>query len=224
MSNDFKRMVTNGGSVGEEFLVPCVQCDNTTKHDVVASVDIKEDFDNGDITEWTSYQILRCRGCESHSFRSSKASTEDLFETAFGGPYQWVDDKVYPPRVAGRRKLRNVMYLPPKVRRVYNETHTALSSDLPMLAGVGIRSLVEAVCQEREARGRDLKLKIEDLVKQGFLTQSGAEILQRLRLMGNEAVHEMKSHNTQALSTAFDVVEHLLLGVYILPEESEKIK
>lgn len=85
-------------------------------------------------------------------------------------------------------------YLPSRFKGIYNETHTALSSNLPVRAGVGIRSLVEAVCQEREAQGSNLKLKIEDLVKQGFLTQSGAEILQKLRLMGNEAVHEMKSH------------------------------
>ena len=115
-------------------------------------------------------------------------------------------------------------YLPQKVRRIYNETHKALCPELPMLAGVGIRSLMEAVCQEREAQGDNLKLKIDGLVKQGFLTQSGAEILQKLRLMGNEAVHGMKSHNTQILGTAFDVVEHLLLGVYILPEEPENIK
>ncbi len=42
--------------------------------------------------------------------------------------------------------------------------------------------------------------------------------------MGNEAVHEMKRHDTRTLDIAFDVVEHLLLGVYILPEESENIK
>lgn len=187
-------------------------------------MDIKEDFDDGDITEWTSYQIIQCRECEAHSFRSSDTSTEDVVQNLVGEPYQAVEIKVYPPRMAGRKKLRSLSFLPPRVKRIYNETHMALSSDLPMLAGVGIRSLVEAVCQEREAKGRDLKAKIEDLVKQGFLTPSGAEILQKLRLMGNETVHEMKRHDTRVLVIAFDVVEHLLLGVYILPEESENIK
>ncbi len=104
-------------------------------------------------------------------------------------------------------------------RRVYEETHQALCSDSPMLAGMGIRSLVEAVCQQENADVKDLKAKIEDLVEQGFLTQSGAEILQRLRLMGNEAIHEMKRHDTGTLGTAFDVVENLLREVYIFPAE-----
>ncbi len=219
-----ERTVLNGDSVGEEFSVPCVRCDIETKHEVVASVDITEVYDFGQITEWTSYQIVRCRGCDTHSFRRSNTSTEDVVQDFLGETYQALEVDVYPPRLAGRRKLRNSLYLPAKVKKIYNETHTALSSDLPMLAGVGIRSLVEAVCQEKEAKGKDLKAKIEDLVTQGFLTPSGAEILQKLRLMGNETVHEMKRHNTRKLGIAFDVVEHLLLGVYILPEESEGIK
>jgi len=34
----------------------------------------------------------------------------------------------------------------------------------------------------------------------------------------------MKRHDTRTLGTAFVIVEHLLLGVYILPGESENIK
>ena len=48
-----------------------------------------------------------------------------------------------------------------------------------MLAGVGIRCLVEAVRQKENAEGKDLKAKINDLVKKGLLTQSGADILQK---------------------------------------------
>ncbi len=218
-----ERTVTNGGSVGEVFLVPCVRCDNMTNHEVVASVDIKEQVDDGDITEWTTYQIVRCRGCETYSFRRSNTSTEDYVQDYYGGGHLAEDVGIYPPRMVGRRRLRGLLYLPPNVKRIYNETHAALSSNLPMLAGVGIRSLVEAVCQEKEAKGGNLKRKIEDLVTQSYLTPSGAETLQKLRLMGNEAVHEMKRHDTQTLGNALDVVEHLLLGVYILPEESERL-
>lgn len=219
-----ERKVLNGDSIGEKFSIPCIRCDNSTKHEVVASVDITDVVLWADITEWTSYQIVQCRGCETYSFRKTKTSTEDIAMDTLGKEFQVVDVEIYPPRMVGRRKLRNFRYLPPKVRKVYEETHQALSSELPLLAGVGIRSLVEAVCQEEDTEGKDLKDKIDDLVRQGFLTPSGAEILQKLRLIGNETVHEMKSHDIRVLGTAFDVVEHLLLGVYILPKESEKIQ
>ncbi len=40
-----------------------------------------------------------------------------------------------------------------------------------------------------------IKEKVENLVALGVLTRSGAEILQKLRLLGNESAHEVKSHH-----------------------------
>ncbi len=73
-----ERTIESNGSVGDEFFIPCAKCDNNTKHEVVSSVDIKEDLDAGDIMEWTSYQIVQCRGCLTYSFRSRSANTEDF--------------------------------------------------------------------------------------------------------------------------------------------------
>jgi hypothetical protein len=41
--------------------------------------------------------------------------------------------------------------------------------------------------------------------------------------LGNAAAHEMKAHNTKELNAAFDVVEYLLRGVYILPKQAENL-
>jgi hypothetical protein len=40
------------------------------------------------------------------------------------------------------------------------------------------------------------------------------------RIMGNVAAHEVKPHKENELNTAFDVVEHLLVGVYLLPAKA----
>jgi hypothetical protein len=56
----------------------------------------------------------------------------------------------------------------------------------------------------------------------GVLTQDGADILHKLRTLGNDAAHEVKPHSLQELGLAFDVVDHLLLGVYILPDHAKK--
>jgi Domain of unknown function (DUF4145) len=40
----------------------------------------------------------------------------------------------------------------------------ALCSKLPILAGVGIRALIEAVCHDKSAQGSDLRKKIDSLV------------------------------------------------------------
>jgi hypothetical protein len=59
--------------------------------------------------------------------------------------------------------------------------------------------------------------QIDDLTKQGVLTTDGAAILHKLRTLGNTAAHEVKPHTQKQLGLALDVVEHLLMGVYVLP-------
>ena len=41
--------------------------------------------------------------------------------------------------------------------------------------------------------------------------------------MGNEAAHNVKAHTQTELNLAFDVVEHLLKTVYILPQQTKRL-
>ncbi|MCY1381331.1 hypothetical protein D9M69_692250 [compost metagenome] len=88
------------------------------------------------------------------------------------------------------------------------------------MAGFGVRAILEAVCKDKGVAGKNLKVKIDNLAEVGLMTQSGAEILHHLRFMGNSAAHEMRSHAAFEISAAFDVIEYLLLGVYVLPEQA----
>jgi hypothetical protein len=106
---------------------------------------------------------------------------------------------------------------------VYSETRTALANDQPVLAGIGIRAIVETVCKDQSAAGNNLMEKIDDLARKGVVTPDGAKILHSLRFMGNDAAHEVKAHAEADLMTALDVVEYLLKGVYILPRLAAKL-
>lgn len=60
--------------------------------------------------------------------------------------------------------------------------------------------------------------KINDLALKHILTPSGANILHKVRSMGNKAAHEVMPHTSSQLSLAMGVVEHMLKDVYILPK------
>jgi hypothetical protein len=92
-----------------------------------------------------------------------------------------------------------------------------------VLAGIGIRSIVEAVCTEKTATGHNLQQRIDALVTLGLITRDGATILHSLRFMGNAAAHEVTAHTESELDTAFDVVEHLLTTVYVLPHAAARL-
>jgi hypothetical protein len=85
-----------------------------------------------------------------------------------------------------------------------------------------VRAVVEAVTADRRAAGSNLSKKIDDLVVKGDLTTEAAKILHKLRVLGNKAVHEVKAHSERELTLAIDVLDHLLLAVYILPELAKK--
>ena len=132
-------------------------------------------------------------------------------------------DKFYPSRIVGRAELDGVYELPHGLARVYRETHAAICNNLNILAGIGMRAIVDAVCAEKAAKGRGLEKRIDDLVNLGLITSDGAKILHSIRLMGNKAAHEAKANTQAELGIALDVIEHLLRGVYVLPKRASKL-
>lgn len=202
--------------------VVCQYCDNQTNHIVCGSLEFS--WGNEDIDGIDVYEIIRCLGCDNPSFRIGSSSTEDMDYDDKGVIYYPETEEIYPSRMMGRTALEDMYFLPENVRVVYKETHAALCTKLKILAGVGIRILVESVCAEELAKGQNLKEKIYDLVKKGLLTKRNADVLQRTRFLGNRAAHEMKASSNAELDVAFDIVENLLETVYIIPKKAERLK
>lgn len=202
--------------------VVCNRCDNTTNHRVCSSVTFS--WGNDDIQGVDTHEIIRCLGCDSISFRIGSSNSEDFEPDDNGNLIYPETEEIYPSRLMGRVPLEDIYSLPDKVRSIYKETHAALCTKLKILAGVGIRALVEAVCSEEKAQGINLEKKIDDLVKKEVLTKRNAEILHKTRLLGNVAAHEVKAPSDSELDVAFDIVENLLETVYIIPKKAERLK
>ncbi|WP_421302171.1 DUF4145 domain-containing protein [Aeromonas veronii] len=206
-------------SANTELLIACPQCTGRTKHTVVLSVDQSGYVEDNDVHWSASYQIIRCKGCDTLSFRHESSNSDEYEPVDENHWITLVREELFPSRIEGRKDLGpDVVYLPPDLRRVYAETNQALNNDSPVLAGIGLRALVETVCKEKDAEGRDLSSKINDLKDKHVLTPTGASILHKVRTLGNQAAHEVKPHSPQQLALAMSVVEHMLKDVYILPQ------
>lgn len=209
---------SENSSKGEKLKVPCKMCQNNTWHEVVYSINrvVTEGEDDRIWSASTSiYQIIKCFGCDDISFRSQYTNDSMTgVDTYTGEEYQWSDIELYPSRVVGRNGLDFLHILPFMIQNIYRETHKAICSKQPILAGIGIRALVESICKEKESAGNDLKHRIDDLVQKGFLSKNGSEILHHVRALGNDAAHEVKPHDEHTLGMAMDVVENLLESVY----------
>lgn len=204
---------------GQEVLVPCAKCNGRTAHEVVVSLDEAGEDTEYDMQWHQHYQVIRCKGCKVVSFRDANTNSEDYIQVGEDEYEYKVYEKLYPSRLEGRKDLGDdVRFLPTDTQRVYHETLQALVNSSPVLAGIGLRALVETVCKERNATGGNLLAKIDSLAEQKVLSPAQAAILHKIRTLGNAAAHEVKPHNERQLGLAMDIVEHLLKDVYILPK------
>ncbi len=208
----------------KEIWAPCAHCGKQTAHIALVEVDTSDESPGGDIQVSAQRYIIKCAGCKTVSFCQEAQNSEDLEIDEFGNQERSTTQKVYPGRIAGRPLLEEHYYLPHGIAKIYSQTHSAISDKLSILAGIGLRAIVEAICKERSAGGKDLYKKIDDLVAQGVITRDGGDILHLIRVMGNDAAHEVKANTEEELATALEVVEHLLKSVYIIPLKAQSIK
>jgi hypothetical protein len=211
--------------------VRCHTCNKDgQKAEIMSSVRKHTQADCGHgnwVDSWEHYQILKCGGCETVFFRTTESNTENMeFDYDQDGKtiatYN-VTEKQYPEIAAERNTIKEFHLLPDQLRAIYTEAAKALYSNQPVLAGIGIRAILETICKDKNSPGGNLFEKIDGLKAQGVLSPNGAVVLHKLRVLGNSSAHEVKPHSDDQLSLAFDVLDNLLLNVYVLEPQVTKI-
>ncbi|MFA6973161.1 MAG: DUF4145 domain-containing protein [Parcubacteria group bacterium] len=211
-------------TINEICKLPCRMCDLGTNHIVLKSIENHWLEDEAEIYGWDKFEIVKCQGCDQISFRSITSCSEDYATDCETGDMIYLErEKLYPGRIIGRKSLDDVYFLPFEIRGMYNETHGAMCAKLNVLSGAGVRILVESICKQQNAEGKDLEKRIDDLVLKGVLTNQEAETLHGTRMLGNRSVHEIITPKDVELDIAMDIVENLIRKVYIIPKKAEKL-
>lgn len=204
-------------STSSEIWLPCIQCSGDTLHKPLVEVSTEGSLRDGDFDLfWNErHQTVQCQGCRSVSFRHESTNSEDVTHVGDGNFEPLVRVTLYPPREKDYPGLPDAHFLPTLIQVTYNETLSALRRNLPVLSAVGMRMIVEAVCREQNATGT-LQQMIDTLVRMGVLRDNDANLLHRLRSMGNDAAHQVKPHSRDFLRQALAAIEHLLISVYLV--------
>lgn len=205
----------------EKIKALCAKCKKVTNHVILQKNETSGSTPDGYI-QWSDvYQIIQCAGCDDISFRKVHADTEDF--DPYTGDYTELES-LYPERIQGRIPIEDYLNFPTKTRRVYLETLKAPSNGMPLLAAIGLRSLIESICLEQKTKSRSLAKGIDELAGDGLLSQKQAEFLHSHRFMGNVAAHKIESPKPEHLIAALDIAETLLRTIYILPDIAKQIK
>lgn len=202
----------------------CEECFKETIHKIITSYTLKgnEEFGDAFSYQWNdTFQTVQCLGCESVSFRQVSSNSEEYYDDEHNNRQYLESEKLYPNRSTGRQI--DSLQLPDQIQGIYAETVLALTNEQPILAGIGVRALVESVCKEQNTDGRNLFERIDSLHEKSIITSEQRDALHALRVLGNDAAHETKAHSISKLKLAVEIIEHMLEGAYIFPKKFKKV-
>ncbi len=109
--------------------------------------------------------------------------------------------------------------VPEKVRKIYSEAFRVKRHSRNAFA-VQIRRALEALCEDRNAKGKDLQQRLSYLVTKGDIPTQLSELTEVIRLLGNIGAHadskEIKIWQVRPLDDFFRVVVEY---VYVAPRK-----
>jgi Domain of unknown function (DUF4145) len=215
------RIVADDGDKLEIVKARCSSCGGSRNHEVIATKTVDDSEEEIGYYGRTEYQIVRCQGCEDVRFRTSSINSEDLDEE--GHSVETV--QVYPDNLQrGRPANKELIGLPSAVGAMYREALGAFNAGAKVLAGGGLRAIVEAICKDRSIKGKNLQEKIDRLVGEGLLAKPQADLLHEERYLGNAALHELEAPADSDLTLGFEIIEALLITIYVLPAKAKRLQ
>lgn len=209
----------------------CSKCLIPTNQKVVEEKVLKYIEEETTWWEKTNYQIIQCMGCDTISFRQLY---NDASQQQYKGDTDATTQELYPKRGIHSRNMKAYRNVPVDIKRIYLETIEAYNNNLSLLCGVGIRAIIEGICNDKgikfgvfkdaagkEIRSEGLNGKIYGLASNGYLTSANAEVLHELRFLGNKAVHELTNPSIDDLHIAIDIIELVLDNIYELKHKAK---
>jgi hypothetical protein len=202
-------MSTTRGNPADEKIerVHCNTCGRETKHTVVAvrrqgdSSPAGVGYDDLEVTYYTTWTMLECRGCGHVCLKSVEWFSE------------WNHGEeiitFFPPQVS-RKAPDWLDELPEQIQRLVKEVYAALHADSRSLAMMGVRAILDLYIVNRIGDLGTFRDKLKALEAQGHLSSQQVKLLDAALNAGHAAAHRGHIPSAEDLEAAMDIVENLL--------------
>ena len=215
--------------MGEIIKVHCNLCRGTRRQEILyREITKSEDtIDDAFKVYWTDiYEMLRCCGCESVSFRHQSSFSEEVDED--GKPI--VHTTYYPPTTYRHepRWLSDLFLILPLdndfIGDLIREIYVALRNGSPRLAVMGIRALLEQVMIHRVGDQGTFSQNLDEFERKGMISKSQRTVLEPLIEVGHAAMHRSYSPTNRDLTTLMDIIENVIESIYVNEVRAEQLK
>ena len=203
-----------GDLVKSTTICKCGHCGNIADGKVVASYDnIRSYSDN--IRSWEAgliWELVRCPNCDDINLRLID------FHTGAEPEIGRRAAKILYPSV-----IESPQGVPAEIDKAYQAALKVRHVDANAFA-VLLRRVIEAVCQDRAAKGKHLINKLQDLARNGDIPAKLSDIAHGIRKLGNVGAHYDEDLTPAEATLLNDLCKALLEYVYTAPKQIEQVR
>ena len=113
--------------------------------------------------------------------------------------------------------------IPSLVKSAYSESVEALNNGSLLLASIGFRATVEALCIEKGIDKGSLITRINKLRDKGIITSADCDRLHEARFMGNEAAHQIERPDREHVLIVLEVINNILNNLYVIDKKFKDV-
>ncbi|WP_422010112.1 DUF4145 domain-containing protein [Roseateles sp.] len=177
------------------------------------------DNDSG-VSSGDQYEMIRCLGCESVRLKHTNWFSED----------DGVTVRYYPPAIFRRQPdWFGELWLDlgaedDFVEKLLKEIYVALQNNLPSLAAMGVRALLEKVMISKAGDLGTFGANMAQFEKLGYVSRVQRERLEAILEVGHAAIHRLFVPKTTEVVTLIDIAEHVIESVYLHEGKVKEVK
>ena len=220
----------------------CSTCKRKNNHKcLMGHLESSAQYEDSDFHFVDEHYIVQCLGCDTIAF-FREYHDEGMITYYQNGVVDVTTEKwVYPeePNIefefVSAYEKKKMPACPKDIYTLYSQVIDAFNADQYLLCSIGLRMIVEAVCNSlgidrgpkyddtgvlvKDKKGKEINLKniegkINALKATSRISSTQMQVLHEIRRLGNISAHEIKVPQYKVLYSAIGIVEHCLVDIF----------
>jgi hypothetical protein len=198
----------------------CNNCGGERNHKVLHSEKTSWELEDAPVSGGDSYDTLMCCGCDRVHLRHTSWFSEDdevkvtyFPPSIYRRPPDWFDELWL--EFSDEAQL---------VESLLKEIYIATQNNLPRLAAMGVRALLEQIMIARSGDNGSFSDNLKAFTQMGYVTELQKQRLEAILEVGHAAIHRGYKPENASLLTLLDITEHIVASVYLHEGKIEQLR